>query len=78
VKAEINKGKKAVIITERKEHMDSLYQYLKQSYEAITLSGEDSEINRNSKWKILRAGNYQALITTGQFFGVRRSIGQWG
>ncbi len=69
VKVEINKGKKVVIITERKEHIDSLYQYLKQSYEAITLSGEDSGINRNSKWKILKAGNYQALITTGQFFG---------
>jgi superfamily II DNA or RNA helicase len=69
VKAEINKGKRVVIITERKEHIDSLYQYLKQSYEAITLSGEDSEINKNSKWKILKAGNYQALITTGQFFG---------
>ncbi len=69
VKVEINKGKKVVIITERKEHIDSLYQYLKQSYEAITLSGEDSEINKNSKWKILKAGNYQALITTGQFFG---------
>lgn len=69
VKTEINKGKKIVIITERKEHIDSLYQYLKQSYEAITLSGEDSEINKISKWKILKAGNYQALITTGQFFG---------
>ena len=69
VKAEINKGRKVVIITERKEHIDSLYQYLKQSYEVITLSGEDSEINKNSKWKVLKAGNYQALITTGQFFG---------
>lgn len=69
VKAEINKGKKVVIITERKEHIDSLYQYLKQSYEAITLSGEDSEVNKNSKSKILNAGNFQALITTGQFFG---------
>jgi len=69
VKPEIDKGKKIVIITERKEHIDSLYQYLKQSYEAITLSGEDSESLRNSKWKILKEGGYQALITTGQFFG---------
>ena len=69
VKNELDKGKKVVIITERKEHIDSLYQYLKQSYEAITLSGEDSESNRTSKWKILKAGNYQVLITTGQFFG---------
>lgn len=54
VKTELNKGKKVVIITERKEHIDSLYQYLKQSYETITLSGEDSESNRYSKWKILK------------------------
>lgn len=69
VKTELDKGKKVVIITERKEHIDSLFQYLKQSYETITLSGEDSESNRNSKWKLLKEGNYQALITTGQFFG---------
>ncbi|WP_235890231.1 DEAD/DEAH box helicase [Flavobacterium gawalongense] len=61
--------KKIVIITERKEHIDSLYQYLKQSYEAITLSAEDSESAKNSKWKLLKEGNYQVLITTGQFFG---------
>ena len=66
---ELKAGKRVVIITERKEHIDSLYQYLKQSYETITLSGEDSESNRVSKWKILKDGNYQVLITTGQFFG---------
>ncbi len=69
IRNELNKRKKAVIITERKEHIDALYQYLKQSFETITLSGEDSESNRKAKWKILNEGNYQALITTGQFFG---------
>jgi len=67
--AELKDGKRVVIITERKEHIDSLYQYLKQSYETITLSGDDSESNRVAKWKILKEGNYQVLITTGQFFG---------
>jgi superfamily II DNA or RNA helicase len=62
-------GKKTVIITERKEHIDSLYQYLKQSYEVVTLSGEDSESNRTAKWKLIKEGSYQALITTGQYFG---------
>lgn len=69
INSELRLGKKAVIITERKEHIDSLYQYLKQSFEAITLSGEDSESDRQAKWKILKDGNYQVLITTGQFFG---------
>jgi len=69
ITAELNKGRKAVIITERKEHIDSLYQFLKQSFEVVTLSGDDSESNRKTKWQILNNGNYQTLITTGQFFG---------
>jgi len=69
VKIELNQGKKAVIITERKEHIDTLYLFLKQSYEAIPLSGEDSETSKKGKWKILQEGNFQVLITTGQYFG---------
>jgi hypothetical protein len=69
VKNELKSDKKIVIITERKEHIDSLYQYLKHSYEVITLSGDDSESSKNSKWKLLKEENYQVLITTGQFFG---------
>ena len=66
---ELKLGKKVVIITERKEHIDTLNQYLKQSYETLTLSGDDSESSRNQKWKTLKEGNYQVLITTGQYFG---------
>lgn len=66
---ELNKGKKVIIITERKDHIETLYQFLKHSFEVITLSGDDSESSRNSKWQILENGNFQALITTGQFFG---------
>lgn len=66
---ELNKGRKVVLLTERKEHIDSLYQYLKQSFETITLSGDDSESSRNTKWNLLKAGSYQVLITTGQLFG---------
>ncbi|WP_290859364.1 DEAD/DEAH box helicase [Flavobacterium sp.] len=66
---ELKSDKKVIIITERKEHIDSLYQYLKQSYEVVTLSGEDSESSKNSKWKLLKEGSYQVVITTGQFFG---------
>ncbi|TVR79390.1 MAG: DEAD/DEAH box helicase [Chitinophagaceae bacterium] len=69
VAGELNKGRKAVIITERKEHIDTLHQFLKQSFETVTLSGDDSENNRKIKWKQLKSGNYQVLISTGQFFG---------
>jgi superfamily II DNA or RNA helicase len=66
---QLSTGKRAVILTERKEHIETLQQYLKQSFETVTLSGDDSETSRNIKWKVLKAGNYQVLITTGQFFG---------
>ncbi len=69
VKTELNQGKKAVIITERKDHIDTLHLFLKQSYEVIALSGEDSETSKKDKWKILQEGNFQVLITTGQYFG---------
>lgn len=69
IEDELSKGKRIAIITERKEHIDSLYLFLKQSYEIITLRGEDSENSRKSKWQNLLQGNFQVLITTGQYFG---------
>ncbi|UKJ06131.1 DEAD/DEAH box helicase [Solitalea lacus] len=66
---ELNQSRKVVILTERKEHIDTLYQYLKQSFETITLTGEDIETSRRVKLEVLNSGNYQVLITTGQFFG---------
>lgn len=69
IKTELSKGMRIAIITERKEHIDTLYFFLKQSYEVITLSGDDSESNRKLKWQTLQQGNFQILITTGQYFG---------
>lgn len=69
IQNELSKGKRIAIITERKEHIDALYLFLKQSYEVVTLSGDDTESNRKSKWQTLQQGNFQILITTGQYFG---------
>ena len=69
IRYELDRGRKAVIITERKEHIQVLYQYLKNHYEIIPISGDDSTSSRDSKWKSIEQGNYQGIITTGQFFG---------
>jgi superfamily II DNA or RNA helicase len=69
VMAELNLGKKVVLISERKEHIDTLNLYLKQFYETVTLSGDDSERSKSLKWRLLRDASFQALITTGQYFG---------
>src|SRR5690606_10508989 len=67
--AELNERKKVVIISQRRDHIDTLNQYLKQFYETVALSGEDSEQSRNKKWRLLKDGHFQVLITTGQYFG---------
>lgn len=69
VKTELNQGKKVVIITERKEHLDSLQLFLKKKYEVVTLCGDDSDCAKKLKWKVLNEGSFQVLITTGQYFG---------
>jgi superfamily II DNA or RNA helicase len=69
VKREVRAGRKILVLTERKAHVDILHQYLKGACETITLTGEDSEQNRNVKLKLIEEGNFQLLIATGQFIG---------
>lgn len=69
IKTEVNTGKKVLVLTERKAHIDTLCQYLKNTYEVITISGEDAESARKSKLKNIKDGHFQILISTGQFFG---------
>ncbi len=67
--SELKNGQKCIVITERKEHIETLNQLLKQNYEPVTLSGDHTQKERDTKWNRLRNGDYQVLITTGQFFG---------
>ena len=69
IKTEANTGKKILVLTERKAHIEVLYQYLKNNYEVITISGEDSESARKAKLKQIKEGHFQILISTGQFLG---------
>jgi len=69
IKTEVNAGKKVLVLTERKAHIDVLHQYLKNKYEIITISGEDSEAARKSKLQQIKEGHFHVLISTGQFLG---------
>ena len=69
IKTEVNTGKKILLLTERKVHIEVLCQYLKNKYEVISISGEDAASVRKSKLKQIREGHFQVLISTGQFFG---------
>jgi superfamily II DNA or RNA helicase len=66
---EANNARKVLVLTERKTHIDVLYQYLKSKYEVIIISGEDLEAARKIKLKQVKDGHFQVLISTGQYFG---------
>lgn len=65
----VMKGKKILLLTERKEHVEVLYLYLKAHCEVITLTGDDSVSKRKVKLEQLNLGHFQVLIATGQLLG---------
>jgi len=69
IRTEINNGKSIIVLTERKAHIEILNHFLKQDCETITLSGDDTEVQRKAKMRQIEEGRFQILITTGQFMG---------
>lgn len=69
VQKELDQQKRVIILTERRDHVEILQQYLKQSYEVIALSGENTDKEKKSGWNQLKRGEYEVFITTGQYFG---------
>ena len=69
IKTEITSGRKILVLTERKAHIDVLNQYLKGNFEVITLSGEDAPAAQKIKLQLIKEGHFQVLIATGQFLG---------
>jgi superfamily II DNA or RNA helicase len=65
----MNRFKSILILTERKSHVDILNLYLKEKYETIAISGDDSERSRKSKLEQIEQGHFRIIISTGQYFG---------
>jgi superfamily II DNA or RNA helicase len=69
IMTEVLTGKRVLVLTERKEHIESLQQFLKSKCEVLTISGDDSATSQKLKQKQILEGQFQVLITTGQFLG---------
>lgn len=65
----VSENKRTLVLSERKEHLEILAMYLKGKCETIVISGDDSAPKRKSKLKQIESGHYQAILSTGQFFG---------
>lgn len=75
IKREVRAGRKILVLTERKAHVDILQQYLKGTCETIALTGEDSEQSKKAKLQLIDSSDFQVLIATGQFIGEGTDIG---
>jgi len=66
---QIKEGGKILLLTERKEHVEVLYLYLKNKCEVITLTGDDSMTKRKIKLDQIHMGHFNVIVATGQLFG---------
>ncbi len=66
---QVKNGKKILVLSERKKHLEILDLYLKGKCETISISGDDSAAKRVIKLKQIESGHYQVILSTGQFFG---------
>lgn len=65
----VDDGKNILLLSERKSHLEVLNLYLKERFETIVISGEDSERSRKSKLEQIEMGHFQIVLSTGQFLG---------
>ncbi|MEM1122190.1 MAG: DEAD/DEAH box helicase family protein, partial [Bacteroidota bacterium] len=65
----VEDGKTILLLSERKSHLQVLNLYLKERFETIVISGEDSERSRKSKLEQIEMGHFQIVLSTGQFLG---------
>ena len=65
----VSDGKRLLVLSERKEHLEILAAYLKGKCETIVISGDDSVPKRKSKLEQIESGHYRVILSTGQFFG---------
>lgn len=66
---EVINGRKILVLSERREHVEVLSLYLKTHCEVITVTGEDSLSKRKVKLDQIKQGHFQVLVTTGQLLG---------
>lgn len=69
VKRSVTAGKKTLVLSERKEHLEVLNMYLKGHCETILVTGDDSTASRKSKFAQIASGHYRVILATGQLLG---------
>ncbi|MBC7406325.1 MAG: DEAD/DEAH box helicase [Candidatus Parcubacteria bacterium] len=66
---EVKNGKKILVLTERKDHVELLNLYLRDFCDIVPLTGDDNKTLRNKKLTQVRSDDFDVLIATGQLMG---------
>jgi superfamily II DNA or RNA helicase len=67
--SEAKAGKKCLVLSERKEHVELLNTYLKRDFETLVFTADFSKAEQQKKEKQLHSGHFHVVIATGQLFG---------
>ncbi len=65
----VGRGFRCLVLSERKEHLAVLQQYLKRECEALIISGDVSPKHRKTRMGQILKGDFQVLLATGQMLG---------
>ncbi|MCX6554861.1 MAG: DEAD/DEAH box helicase family protein [Candidatus Aminicenantes bacterium] len=65
----VGRGFRCLVLSERKEHLNVLQQYLKRECETMVFSGDVPQKRRKARIKRILKGDFQVLLATGQMLG---------
>ena len=65
----VGRGFRCLVLSERKEHLNVLQQYLKRECETVIFSGDVPQKQRKARIKRILKGDFQVLLATGQMLG---------
>ena len=66
---EAKSGKRCLVLTERKEHVEMLQAYLRKDFETIAFSGDLSARQKKFALQKIKSDRFSILIATGQILG---------
>ncbi|MDD4358758.1 MAG: DEAD/DEAH box helicase family protein [Candidatus Pacebacteria bacterium] len=66
---EVEKGRKCLILTERKEHVQMIATYFKKEFEVIDMTGDLTLKKKQEKIKQIELGHFEIIVATGQLLG---------
>jgi superfamily II DNA or RNA helicase len=69
IKHSVAAGQKILVLSERKDHLETLNMYLKGECETIIVTGDDSASSRKNKFAQINSGHYQIILATGPLVG---------